>query len=68
MIKAANGDDEDHDTRKLKYPDRLRLVVKNKDEGTELFQGQNYRPAAARYNKVILPPLPGLLDDYLMTT
>merc|ERR1712054_14550 len=26
---------------------------KNKDEGTELFQGQNFRPAAARYNKAL---------------
>merc|ERR1719271_1909275 len=51
--KAANGEDEDHDTRKLKYPDRLRMVLKNKEEGTELFQGQNWRPAAARYNKAL---------------
>mmetsp|Transcript_649 Transcript_649/g.1015 ORF Transcript_649/g.1015 Transcript_649/m.1015 type:complete len:293 (-) Transcript_649:538-1416(-) len=51
--KAANGEDEDHDTRRLKYPDRLRLVMKNKEEGTELFQGQNWRPAAARYNKAL---------------
>lgn len=51
--KAANGEDEDHDTRKLKYPDRMRLVLKNKEEGTELFQGQNWRPAAARYNKAL---------------
>lgn len=29
----------------------MRLVVKNKDEGTELFKGGNYRPAAARYHK-----------------
>ena len=51
--RAANGEDEDHDTRKLKFPDRLRLVLKNKEEGTELFQGQNWRPAAARYNKAL---------------
>jgi len=52
--RAANGeDDDDHDTRKLKFPDRLRLVLKNKEEGTELFKGQNYRPAAARYNKAL---------------
>jgi len=93
--RAAKGDDdEDHDTRKLKYPDRLRLVLKNKEEGarpprdrpcppdappppplvaapsprglppathdachqslgTELFKGQNFRPAAARYNKAL---------------
>ena len=46
--RAAAGEDEDHDTRKLKFPDRLRLVTKNKEEGTELFQGGNFRPAAAR--------------------
>ena len=28
-------------------------VLKNKEEGTELFKGQNYRPAAARYNKAL---------------
>lgn len=50
--RAANGeDDDDHDNRKLKKPDRMRLVVKNKEEGTELFKGGNYRPAAARYHK-----------------
>lgn len=51
--KAANGEEEDHDTRRLKFPERLRLVSKNKEEGTELFQGQNWRPAAARYNKAL---------------
>ena len=52
--KAARGEeDEDHDTRKLKYPDRLRLVSKNKEEGTELFQGGNHRLASQRYNKAL---------------
>eukprot|EP00316_Scyphosphaera_apsteinii_P011396 CAMPEP_0119338792 /NCGR_PEP_ID=MMETSP1333-20130426/96914_1 /TAXON_ID=418940 /ORGANISM="Scyphosphaera apsteinii, Strain RCC1455" /LENGTH=707 /DNA_ID=CAMNT_0007350183 /DNA_START=170 /DNA_END=2293 /DNA_ORIENTATION=- len=52
--RAASGEaDEDHDTRKLKYPDRLRLVLKNKEEGTELFQGGNFRPAAARYEHAL---------------
>ena len=31
----------------------MRMVVKNKDEGTELFKGGNYRPAAARYTKAL---------------
>ena len=31
----------------------MRLVVKNKDEGTELFKDGNYRPAAARYQKAM---------------
>jgi tetratricopeptide (TPR) repeat protein len=51
--RAANGEDEDHDQRKLKFPDRLRLVSKNKEEGTELFQGGNHRQAMARYNKAL---------------
>lgn len=31
----------------------MRLVVKNKEEGNELFKGGNYRPAAARYHKAL---------------
>merc|ERR1711991_508653 len=31
----------------------MRMVVKNKEEGTELFKGGNYRPAAARYHKAL---------------
>jgi hypothetical protein len=52
--KAASGEgEEDNDNRKLRKPDRMRMVVKNKDEGTELFKGGNYRPAAARYHKAL---------------
>jgi len=55
--RAAAGEDEDHDQRKLKFPDRLRLVQKNKEEGTELFKGAvdntQYRSACARYNKAL---------------
>jgi len=52
--KSLNGEeDEDHDNRKLKKNDRMRLVVKNKEEGTELFRGGNFRPAAARYHKAL---------------
>lgn len=52
--RAAEGEEEaDHDTRKLKKADRMRMVVKNKEEGTELFKGGNYRPAAARYQKAL---------------
>ena len=50
---AEAGEDNDHDFRALKYPDRLRMVQKNKDEGTELFKGGNYRPACARYTKAM---------------
>merc|ERR1719231_556012 len=51
--RAAEGEDEDHDNRKLKKEDRMRMVVKNKEEGTELFKGGNFRPAAARYHKAL---------------
>ena len=52
--KAAKGEeDDDHDSRRLKFPDRMRLVQNNKQEGTELFQGGNHRPACARYNKAL---------------
>jgi tetratricopeptide (TPR) repeat protein len=51
--REGDGEEEDHDTRKLKKADRMRLVVKNKDEGNELFKGGNFRPAAARYHKAL---------------
>jgi tetratricopeptide (TPR) repeat protein len=49
--RKANGEDDDHDRRKLKSGDRMRLVIRNKDEATELFKGKNYAHAAARYTK-----------------
>lgn len=52
-MAGAAGDEDDHDTRKLTKADRMRLVVKNKEEGNELFKGTNYRPAAARYHKAL---------------
>lgn len=50
--REAEGVD-DHDDRKLKKADRLRLVVKNKDEGNELFKGGNYQHAVTRYTKAL---------------
>jgi len=50
---TEDGTEDDHDNRKLKKPDRLRLVMKNKDEGSELFKGGNFRPACARYQKAL---------------
>lgn len=47
------GEDEDHDTRKLKKPERMRLVVKNKEEGNELFRDGNHQHAAMRYIKAL---------------
>tara|TARA_B100000780_G_C21018005_1_gene407889 strand:- start:61 stop:966 length:906 start_codon:yes stop_codon:yes gene_type:complete len=53
--RKANGeDDEDHDHRKMKSADRMRLVQRNKDEATELFKGKNYAHAAARYTKSLV--------------
>jgi len=52
--KAANGeDDEDNDNRRLKKADRMRMVMKNKAEGTEVFNGGVYKTAAARYQKAL---------------
>ncbi|CAI5745696.1 unnamed protein product [Peronospora destructor] len=51
--RQADGGDEDHDTRKLKKPERMRMVVKNKEEGNELFRDGNYKHAAARYVKAL---------------
>ncbi|CAM9476852.1 unnamed protein product [Pylaiella littoralis] len=52
--KKSNPEEaDDHDTRKLPKPERMRLVAKNKEEGTELFKGQNYRQAGARYSKAL---------------
>ena len=49
-LESENAED-DHDRRKLKKDDRMRLVVRNKDEGTELFKGGVYKQAAIRYTK-----------------
>eukprot|EP00730_Choanoeca_flexa_P015477 TRINITY_DN7113_c0_g1_i3.p1 TRINITY_DN7113_c0_g1~~TRINITY_DN7113_c0_g1_i3.p1 ORF type:complete len:737 (+),score=250.94 TRINITY_DN7113_c0_g1_i3:50-2260(+) len=42
-----------HDTRKLKKADRLKLVMRNKDEATELFKGGNYGHATERYIRAL---------------
>jgi len=52
--RQASGEaDEDHDTRKLPKKERMRMVMKNKEEGTELFKGGNWRMAGARYQKAL---------------
>lgn len=51
--KAEQGEGDDHDTRKLRKPERMRLVVKNKEEGNELFRDGNYQHAAMRYVKAL---------------
>ena len=40
--RAAEGEDEDHDNRKLKKPERMRMVLKNKEEGTEVSNNLHY--------------------------
>ena len=44
---------DDHDTRKLRFPDRMKYVQKNKDEGTELFKGGNFLHARERYVRAL---------------
>ena len=51
--QAEGGDGDDHDTRKLKKPERMRLLLKNKDEGNELFRDGNHAHAAMRYVKAL---------------
>lgn len=53
LERQAEGNDDDHDTRKLKKPERMRMVVKNKEEGNELFRDGNHKHAAARYVKAL---------------
>ncbi|GLE03766.1 hypothetical protein PINS_up012668 [Pythium insidiosum] len=53
MERAAEGGGDDHDQRKLKKPERMRLVVKNKDEGNALFRDGNHQHAALRYIKAL---------------
>lgn len=51
-LMEENGEGEEfNDTRKLKKADRMRLVMKNKEEGNELFKGNNFKLAAIRYHK-----------------
>jgi hypothetical protein len=52
MLDGHDGEG-DHDNRKLPTKRRMEIVVKNKDEGTELFAGGNYKFAAARYSKAL---------------
>jgi len=45
---------DDHDRRQLKKGDRMKKLVSNKTEGTELFKGGNYVPAIERYVKALV--------------
>jgi tetratricopeptide (TPR) repeat protein len=53
---ALNGEDvdeEDHDNRRLPKKRRMEIVMKNKNEATELFKDGNWKFAAARYTKAL---------------
>jgi tetratricopeptide (TPR) repeat protein len=52
MLSGHDGEG-DHDNRKLPTKRRMEIVMKNKDEGTELFGDGNYTFAAARYAKAL---------------
>mmetsp|Transcript_36340 Transcript_36340/g.58242 ORF Transcript_36340/g.58242 Transcript_36340/m.58242 type:complete len:749 (-) Transcript_36340:2257-4503(-) len=49
----ASGGKDDHDTRKLKKPERMRKVMMNKDEGTTLFKDGNFEAATLRYIRAL---------------
>jgi len=53
--ESAKGpsDGVNKDTRKLKYDDRMKLVISNKAEATELFKDGNTEHAAMRYAKAL---------------
>ncbi|KAL7469634.1 hypothetical protein ACHAXS_009915 [Conticribra weissflogii] len=52
-MNGDDGDEADHDTRRLPTKRRMEIVMKNKAEANELFSGGNYRHAAARYAKAL---------------
>ena len=51
--EAAAGEKEDHDSRPLKFDDRMRLAENNKKEGNELFRDGNIMHALERYTKAL---------------
>ncbi|KAG7371350.1 Hsp70 domain containing protein [Nitzschia inconspicua] len=56
LEEAMNGgdvDEEDHDNRRLPKKRRMEIVMKNKNEATELFKDGNWKFAAARYTKAL---------------
>jgi tetratricopeptide (TPR) repeat protein len=53
MADGDDADDEDHDNRRLPKKRRMEIVMKNKNEATELFKDGNWKFAAARYTKAL---------------
>ncbi|GHP05095.1 hypothetical protein PPROV_000384700 [Pycnococcus provasolii] len=44
---------DDHDQRRLKYPERMKKVMLNKDEGVGLFKDGNMEVAISRWDKAL---------------
>uniref|UniRef100_A0A7S4JD62 Uncharacterized protein n=1 Tax=Guillardia theta TaxID=55529 RepID=A0A7S4JD62_GUITH len=51
--EEANQDKDDHDFRKLRFDERVRMAENNKKEANELFRDGNVMHAIDRYNKAI---------------
>eukprot|EP01066_Platyproteum_vivax_P010640 Platyproteum_vivax@DN4786_c0_g1_i1.p1 len=49
----SQEDKEDHDDRKMKPSERIKLAAKNKEEGNELFKNGRFEFAAQRYIKAL---------------
>lgn len=49
---AVEGKD-DHDMRKLKFPDRMKKVMLNKEEGTSMFKDGNLSAAVERWGRAL---------------
>lgn len=58
--REAEGGEDDHDNRKMKKADRMRLVLKNKEEGNELFGGGNFKVRVSSEPPPFHPPIPFL--------
>eukprot|EP00980_Cylindrotheca_fusiformis_P031053 scaffold25752_cov108-Cylindrotheca_fusiformis.AAC.1 len=48
-----DGEEDDHDNRRLPKKRRMEIVMKNKAEANELFSDGNFKFAAARYTKAL---------------
>ena len=52
-LAATEQDGGDHDSRRMKKADRMKYVLKNKAEATELFKGGNFALCTQRYIKAL---------------
>jgi molecular chaperone DnaK (HSP70) len=51
--ERQEGEEDDHDNRRLPKKRRMEIVMKNKTEANELFSDGNFKWAAARYTKAL---------------